>query len=265
MQDRVVVITGGSAGIGAALAEQLAKKGAKPVLVARRTKELREVAARAGDAQIIVADVTVRADVERARDEALARHGRIDAWVNNAGRGITRLPSQLTDDDLDDMMRVNVKSALYGMQAALAVFEKQGRDGNGEGHVINVSSMLGRVPFALVRAAYCAAKHALNSLTASFRMELRERLPGVHVSLVHPGVVATDFGLNALHGGFDSRNFPGAQSADEVAAVIVDVLERPRADVYTRPGAQKLVVGYYAAEDMGLAETRPPFGFPAKP
>jgi NAD(P)-dependent dehydrogenase (short-subunit alcohol dehydrogenase family) len=260
MKDRVVVVTGGSAGIGAALAEAIAQRGGKPVLVARREEALRQVAARAGGAAYVVADVTRRADVERARDEALARHGRIDVWVNNAGRGISRLPTQLTDDDLDDMIRVNVKSVLYGMQAMLPVLERQAG-----GQVINVSSMLGRVPFALVRAAYCAAKHAMNSLSASFRMELRDRVPGAMVTVVHPGVVATDFGLNALHGGPDSRSFPGAQSAEEVAGVIVDAIERPRADVYTRPGAQQLVVDYYAAEDMGLAETRPPFGFPGAP
>jgi short-subunit dehydrogenase len=180
--------------------------------------------------------------------------------VNNAGRGISRVPSQLTDEDFDEMMLVNVKSALYGMQAVLPHFEARGG-----GHVINVSSMLGRVPLAPFRSAYSASKHALNALTANFRMEMRERCPGVHVTSIHPGVVATEFGLKALHGGVDSRALPNAQSAEEVAGVIADVIERPRADVYTRPGAQQMVVGYYAAEDMGAAEQRPPFVFPVRP
>jgi hypothetical protein len=80
------------------------------------------------------------------------------------------------------------------------------------------------------------------------------------VTSVHPGIVATDFGLNALYGGgFDSRKMSGAQAVEEVASVIADVLERPRADVYTRPGAQQMVAAYYAAEDMGRAERAPPF------
>jgi len=92
----------------------------------------------------------------RAR-AALAKFGHIDVWVNNAGRGISRLVSELTDEDIDEMMLVNVKSALYGMQAVLAHFGERG-----SGRIINVSSMLGRVPFAPIRSAYPASKHALN-------------------------------------------------------------------------------------------------------
>jgi hypothetical protein len=80
--------------------------------------------------------------------------------------------------------------------------------------------------------------------------------PDIHVSTLHPGVVATDFGLNALHGGPDSRSLPFAQPPEEVAAVIADVIDRPRADVYTRPEGQRLVVDYYAALDMADAEAR---------
>jgi NAD(P)-dependent dehydrogenase (short-subunit alcohol dehydrogenase family) len=255
MKDKVVVITGASSGIGAALAAIVGGRGARPVLVARREKELREAAGRSGpEALPVVADVTRREDVARARDAALSRFGQIDVWVNNAGRAITRLVSELTDEDFDEMMLVNAKSALYGMQAVLPHFRERGR-----GHIVNVSSMLGRVPFAGFRSAYSAAKHALNSLTANLRMELGERYPGIVISSVHPGVVATEFGTKALHGGIDSRQIPGAQGVEEVAGVIADLIERPRADVYTRPGAQQMVVGYYAAADMGHAEQEPPF------
>ena len=77
----------------------------------------------------------------RSRDAALARFGRIDAWVNNAGRGITRPVAELTDEDFDEMMLVNVKSALYGIQAVLPHFKERRR-----GHIVNVSSMLGACP-----------------------------------------------------------------------------------------------------------------------
>jgi NADP-dependent 3-hydroxy acid dehydrogenase YdfG len=255
---RVVVVTGASAGIGAALAERLAARGDAPVLVARREKELSDVAARCGPRALAVpGDVTRRGDHARVVAAAIAKHGRIDAWVNNAGRGISRMPSELTDADIDEMMLVNVKSALYGIQAVLPHFKERKA-----GHVVNVSSMLGRVPFAPIRSAYSAAKHALNALTANLRMELGAAYLGIHVTSVHPGVVKTDFGLNALHGGMDSRQLPNAQTAEEVAEVLADVLERPRADVYTRAGARELVAAYYGAEDMGLAETQPPFVFP---
>jgi NADP-dependent 3-hydroxy acid dehydrogenase YdfG len=258
MQDKVIVVTGASAGIGAALAAQLGQKGACPVLVARRAPELQAAAAQAGEkALAVTADVTNRADVERVLATAVARFGHVDVWVNNAGRGISRPVSQLTDDDFDEMMRVNVKSALYGMQVALSHFQQRGR-----GHIINVSSMLGRAPFAPLRSAYSAAKHALNALTANLRMELHPAFPEIFVSTVHPGVVATGFGVSARHGGVDSRAIPGAQSADEVAAVIAGVIEQPRADVYTRPGAQQAVVDYFAASDMAAFEQGKTFAGP---
>ena len=123
MDNKVVVITGASSGIGAALAEHLGRRGASLGLVARRYDALRATADRSGDRAFpIVADVTQRDDVHRVVEHAIGRFGHIDVWVNNAGQGITRQPSQLTDEDIDEMMRVNVKSVLYGMQEVLPHF-----------------------------------------------------------------------------------------------------------------------------------------------
>ncbi|MFO0725342.1 MAG: SDR family oxidoreductase [Myxococcota bacterium] len=261
MRDRVIVITGASAGIGACLAELVAKKGARPVLAARRASALEAVSARCeGRAISIVTDVRSRAEVDRLAAQTLEQLGAIDVWVNNAGRGISRLVSELTDADLDEMYQMNVKSVVYGMQASL-----QSMKARGSGHIINISSMLGRVPLAPIRSAYSASKHAMNALSANLRMELAGTHPGIMVSVVHPGVVATDFGNNSLHGGPDSRAFANAQSPEEVAQVIAELIERPRADVYTRPEAQRMVVGYYSAEDLGAAERQPPFVAPARP
>ena len=117
------MITGASSGIGAATAQLIASQGASVLLVARREKELHDVAGRCeGRGHVVVADVSKRTDVERVRDEALARFGRIDVWINNAGQGISRPPSQLTDDDVDHVMQINVKSVLYGMQEVLPHF-----------------------------------------------------------------------------------------------------------------------------------------------
>jgi short-subunit dehydrogenase len=241
MRDKVVVITGASAGIGAALAERLGREGARVVLVARRQSELDAVAARAGNAIGIAADMTRREEAARVVREAIARFGHIDVWVNNVGRGISRPPSELTDADIDQMMLVNVKSALYGMQEVLPHFKSRNA-----GQIINISSMLGRVPSFIPRAAYSASKHFLNSLTANFRTEVQATHPGIQISLVSPGVVATDFGLNAIHGGVDSRAIPGGQSAEDVADVIASVIETRQADVYTRPGAREMIAKYYA-------------------
>jgi len=217
-------------------------RGASLALVARREEALAAIAARCGEHALpIAADVTRRAEVRGVVEATLARHGRIDVWVNNVGQGITRPPSRLTDEDIDDMMRINVKSALYGMQEVLPHFQARG-----DGHVINVSSMLGHVPFAVARSAYNGSKHFLNALTANFRAEVQQTHPGIQCSLVSPGVVRTDFGLNARHGGSDSRQLPDSQSAEEVAAVIAGVIETRLPDVYTRKGARDRIAGYYA-------------------
>ena len=256
MNDKVIVITGASAGIGAALAEVVARRGARGVvLAARRKTELAEVAARIGGPALwVLADVTRRADNEKLRDLAIEKFGQIDVWVSNAGRGISKLPSELTDDDIDEMMTVNLKSVLYGIQAALPHFKERKR-----GHLVTVSSGLSRFPFAAQRSAYSAAKAAVNLLMASLRMELRTTFPGIRCTTVLPGVVATDFGLNARHGGVDNRRLPGAQPVEEVADVIADAIERPRAEVYTRPQMLQLAARYFATDDVEQLEGQPPF------
>jgi len=262
MKDKVIVITGASSGIGAQLAEVAVARGARVALAARREPELAAIAGRLGAAAIAVpADVTRRADNERLRDRALEQFGRIDAWVANAGRGISRQVSQLTDDDLDQMITTNVRSVLYGVQAVLPHFRERGA-----GHLIAISSMLGRIPFVSIRSAYSAAKAAVTSLMTSLRLELRQELPGVHVSTVMPGVVATKFGANALHGGPDSRTLPLAQPVEEVAAMIADLIEHPRAEMYTRPEMLALAGRYYSADDVAALESQPPFNFiPPRP
>jgi NADP-dependent 3-hydroxy acid dehydrogenase YdfG len=248
---RVVVITGASSGIGAALARRLARGGIRLVLAARRADALRAVCGEiGGECRMVVADVTRRSDVEHLRDEALAAFGSVDVWVNNAGRGINAAVLELTDEQFDLMMAVNVKSALYGMQAIVPHFKQGGR-----GHLINVSSFLGRVPLATYRSAYNAAKAALNALTANLRMDLRREFPGIHVSLVMPGMVTTEFARSALGGTpavtWASAGGPGprVQTADEVAAVMEELIAFPREEVYTQQGQSEAVVRYM--QDVG--------------
>jgi short-subunit dehydrogenase len=239
---QVIVITGASGGIGAALAELVASRGSSVALVARREKELREVSTKCGEHSIaITADVSVREEMRRVIRDTIERLGQIDVLVNNVGQGITRAPSELTDEDIDRVMKVNVKSALYGMQEVLPHFKERGK-----GHIINVSSMLGRIPMKDFRSAYNGAKHFLNALTANFRMEHEISHPEIVFSLVSPGVVRTEFGVNAMYGGPDSRQIPISQSAGEVAAVIAGVIESRRTDVYTMPGSRERVIEYYS-------------------
>ena len=258
MTNRVIVITGASEGIGAELARQLAASGDKLILAARSQARLEAVAAECSSIGLFSAvpvptDVTDRKQVENLLRVAHESFGHLDVWVNNAGQGIVRPVMELTGDDIDRMMSVNVKSALYGMQTAVRYFQQRSA-----GHVINVSSFLGRVPLASPRSAYNASKHALNSLTANLRMDLRASHPDIHVSLVMPGAVKTDFSKNALHyetppGGF--RPLPTAQAVEEVAAVIVDVIEHPRPEAYTNPGLHAVQVQRYYTDVAAFEES----------
>jgi NADP-dependent 3-hydroxy acid dehydrogenase YdfG len=261
VKDLVIVITGASSGIGAALAAEVQQRGAKGIVLAARDEAaLTALAAKLGPTALAVpTDVTRRADLERLRDRTLARFGQLDVLVNNAGRGITRNVSELGDADIDDMITVNLKSVLYGIQAVLPHFKDKQR-----GQIITISSGLARFPFAAMRSAYSASKAAVNLLMGSLRMELRASYPNIHCTTVMPGVVATDFGNNALHGGADSRSFPGAQPVDEVAQVIANAIEKPVAECYTRPQMRELAAMYFSAEDVGALEGKPPF-FSAPP
>lgn len=247
MAHKTVVITGASAGIGAGVARRLARDGHAVVVSARRQTALDDLASELakGGAPVlaIAADAAVRVDLERVAAGAIDRFGGFDVWINNAGRGMTRGVLELTGDDIDQMMDVNLKSALYGMQVAAGHFMTRGA-----GHVINVSSFLGRVPLATHRAAYNAAKAGLNVLTANLRMDLRKTHPGIHVTLVMPGMVATAFGRNATYAPPDTPVYSGphVQSIDDVADVFARVIEHPVAEVYTNPASAAMAQQYFA-------------------
>jgi short-subunit dehydrogenase len=245
--NRVVVITGASAGIGKQIAVELGRRGDLLVLAARTVEALERVAMEIPTrTQIVKADVTRRADVERIRDEAIRTFGHVDVWINNAGKGILRSVLELSDEDIDEMIDVNVKSALYGMQAIAPHFMKRGR-----GHIVNISSFLARVPVATPRSAYSAAKAALNTLTANLRVDLQRTHPGIHVTVVMPGLVNTDFASHA-RGSLSAVPPPGPigspmqpQTPEEVATIVADLLDHPVPEVYTNPASRALAARYF--------------------
>jgi short-subunit dehydrogenase len=238
---RVIVITGASEGIGALLAKRQGAKGDSIVLAARRKDKLERIANECGSRTLAVAtDVTKRAEVERLREATLERFGHIDVWINNAGRGIGIRVMDFTEEDLDAMLAVNLKSAWYGIKAIIPYFQTRG-----QGHLINISSILGRVPLVTPRSAYSASKAALNSLTANLRMDLRAEYPDIHVSLVLPGPVATQFHNNALGGTPTGRGME-MQSVEKVVEVIEQVIDNPVPEIYTDPASAKLVQRYLA-------------------
>ena len=244
----LVVITGASGGIGEQVALQLAAKGYRLGLIARRADELDRVAAQCGGSDVAVtavADVTDRVAVERAFKEITAAAGQpVDVLVNNAGRGNFKLPSELTDADIDDMMSVNVKSAIYCVAQVLP-----GMRARKSGQIVNISSFLGRVAlYAPTRAAYSGAKHFLNAYTCALRGELAavEGGSGVVISTVSPGPVATEFGDNA-GGGVSSKSIPNVQDVPSAAAVVVKVIAERIEEAYTAPELYGKVLAVYTA------------------
>ena len=161
--------------------------------------------------------------------------------------------ADLTDDDLDAMWTINMKSVVYGIQAVLPHFKEKNA-----GQIINVSSGLSRIPVAPVRAAYGAVKAAVNMLSASLRVELKATHPGIHVTVLLPGVVATEFGVNSMGVGIvDNRKLSSAQPVEGAAKAIVDVIENPRPEAYTSAFIADAVARYTREPEVVEAEFAP--------
>ena len=253
MPPKVVVVTGASSGIGAALAKQLGSRGDKMVLAARRMDLLDKVASQSGpEALTVRCDVTRREDVNSLRDKALTKFGHVDVWVNNAGWGTGKRVMELDDKELQDVIDVVLKSVVYGMQAIVPHFVERGI-----GHLVNISSAMGRVPFVTFRSIYSASKSAVNILTANLRVDLAA-YPGIKVSLVLPGIVDTDFHRVAntpepMKAG--TRVGPlTVLTAEEVGERIVELIDHPRPELYVPPELAEVARQYYS--DVGAFEAR---------
>lgn len=181
--DKVVLITGASSGIGAGIARELGKAGARLVLGARRTDRLEALAGELGG-EILVRrlDVTDRADVAAFAEAARARFGRVDVIVNNAGVMPLSLMASLKLDEWDRMVDVNIKGVLHGIAAVLPEMTERG-----SGHVINIAS-IGALQVVPTAAVYCATKYAVRAISDGLRQE-NDR---IRVTCIHPGVVESE-------------------------------------------------------------------------
>jgi len=220
LTDKVVAITGASAGIGAATARALVAEGAAVVLGARRRERLEELAEELGD-RVTVVEMDVRdpAGSQRLVEEATERHGRLDAIVVNAGVGMYGGIMDLEDDQLREMVDTNVNGTVWPIRAAVPRFLAAG-----EGDIVIVSSVAG-LRGAGDEAVYAATKFAQVGLAGALDRELREQ--NIRVSAICPGGTATEFAMG--HG--RTPDMPGLADmlrAEDVAAAIVTVLRQPR-------------------------------------
>ncbi len=229
LKRKVVIVTGASSGIGYETALAFAREGARLVLAALDEKPLQDLAARiealGGEAIAVVTDVSKRDQVERMVGAAIDRFGRVDIIVNNAGYALGATIEQTTERDFRDLWETNVLGVLYGIQAVLPAMRRQG-----SGHVINVASAAGRIPFPGI-GAYSATKAAVVALTDALRVE--EASAGIHASVVLPVSTRTRFFEDARL--VDSTSFVGPhgmlQSPEHVARRIVVCAKRPTEEV----------------------------------
>ena len=242
IEGKVVVITGGSSGLGEATAKLLAERGAKVMLGARREENLERIVSEIEDdggvAAYRVTDVTSQDQVENLVAGAVEEFGRIDVLVNNAGLMPLSPLDALKVDEWEQMVDVNIKGVLYGVAAALPRMQEQH-----DGQFINLSSVAGHVVFPN-SAVYSGTKFAVWAISEGLRQEVGDE---IRTTTISPGAVASELtstisheetaeGTNAL--------YEMAIDADAVARAIAYAIEQPKDvdtnEIILRPTAQPL-------------------------
>lgn len=188
IQDKVVIITGASSGIGEATAKELAQHGAKVVLAARREERLQELAESikqdGGEAIYQVTDVTKQEEVEQLAQLALDTYGQIDAIFNNAGLMPLSFLHKKQISEWDTMVDVNIKGVLYGIAAVLPHMRERK-----QGHIINTSSVAGHKS-GPGTAVYSGTKFAVRAITEGLRQEEAEN--NIRTTIISPGAIKTE-------------------------------------------------------------------------
>ncbi len=209
----VAIVTGGSKGIGFAIATALVSKGLQVVITARKDDELRKAVDALGGSNVhaVRGDVRKHPDAERMVRESVQRFGGLDVLVNNAGIGKFANVSDMSIEEWQDVIDTNLSGAFYCSRAAIPEMKRRGG-----GYIVNISSLAGKNPFA-GGGAYCASKSALNAFSEALMQEVRH--DNIRVSYVMPGSVSTGFGDRGPGGEADWKIRP-----EEVAEVVVDLI-----------------------------------------
>lgn len=225
IEGKVVLITGGSTGIGAEVARLLAARGARVAVAARRADKLEavvaEIAAQGGDAKAYTLDVTDKRQVEAVVAAVVTDFGKLDVLINNAGLMPIRPMSEVNTDEWDAMIDVNLKGTLYGIAAALPRFLAQD-----SGHIINLSSVAGVKVFAPGGTVYSGTKFAVSAISEGLRQEVGDK---VRVTSIAPGAVDSDLKHSTSGTARDTvlDFYKKAIPAASVARAIAFAIEQP--------------------------------------
>lgn len=213
-EDRVIAITGAGSGIGRALAQNLADKGAVLALADKDAAGLAETRALLGNrpASTTVLDVTDTAALTAWIDGAVAEFGRLDGIINNAGLSVTAPFADTPRADFDRVMAVNFGGVVEGCRVALPHLRRQATQA-GRAWLVNISSVFGMMGYP-TQSAYNASKYAVRGLTEALHLELGVTDPNIAVIRVHPGGVKTNVAKNAKR----IAGMPGQRSDLDFAA-----------------------------------------------
>lgn len=234
--DRVVLVTGASAGIGRATALAFAAEGAKVAIVARTEARLVSLAddikAAGGIALVVVADVADYGQVARMVETVIASLGRVDILVNNAGIGLMGAVTETSPDDLKRVVDVNVYGLIWCTQAVLPdmIARKSGQ-------IINVSSVVGKRAMPYM-AGYCLSKFAVQAFSESLRIEVKPH--NIDVIVICPTRTATEFGDTPLMQQSQRRLDLNGMSSEAVAKIIVEASRKRKREVVISLGAKFL-------------------------
>lgn len=217
---KTAIVTGASSGIGATIAKHLANEGANVVLAARRKEKLdiiaREINSNGkGKALAVVTDVANRSDIDGMVKKASEAFGDIDIYINNAGLMLDARIRNGKVDEWDQMIDVNIKGALYGINAVVPSMVARAT-----GHIVNISSVSGH-EVTKVSSVYSATKFAVRALSMGMEKELAHT--GVRVTNISPGMVDTD--LAGSHRNSSSDRKP--LETDDIARAIVYAVTQP--------------------------------------
>ena len=221
LSGKTAMVTGGSRGIGLAIARALAGRGANVAITGTKQKPLDDAISELGpNAMAQKADVRDYASVERALEAAAARFGGLDILINNAGVGVFTPVASMSVEQWHQVIDTNLTGVFYCCRAALPHLKKRGA-----GWIINISSLAGKNAFPEA-AAYCASKSGLNAFSEALMQEVRH--DGIRVAYVMPGSVNTNFG------GHQSAGADWKLSPDDVAEVVVDLIAHPARSLPSR-------------------------------